>query len=194
MNKLNKFLVVVVLLCIVIFASFGKYSEISRYDIVSGIAIDLDEDKWIVTCEICVPSSDNDFASSVTYVTGEGYTLDNAFDDAALKSANDLFTDSAQLYLISNTAKDNNCLREYLKGDTVNLRAVAVWTDGIASEVFKTDDSENSRAKSVAIANKIKSYCKDNNEQTPKIIEIIKNTDNVFVSDQKTPERRTYDE
>ncbi len=176
-------------LCIIVFATFGEYSEISNYDIVSGIAIDLQDDKWTVTCEICVPSSDNDFASSVTYVTGTGYTLDNAFSNAALKSANELYTDSTGLYLISDTAKGNNCLYEYLKGDTVNLRAVAVWTECPAKDIFKSDDSENERSKSLAIAKKIKTYCRKNNAKTPGIIELLKDSDYVFVSEQKTPER-----
>ena len=189
MKKINVILLSALILCGVVFASFGDYSEISRYDIVSGIAIDLEKDKWIVTCEICVPSSDNDFASTVTYVTGEGYTLENAFEDASLKSSNDLFTDSTQLYLISKAAQQNNCLFEYLKSDAVNMRAVAVWTDGDAKDVFESDDSENSRAKSLSIANKIKEYCKQNGERAPKITELLKHSDNVFVSKQKTPER-----
>lgn len=193
MKKIRIIFAASAILSILIFACFVDYSEISDYDLVSGIAIDLENGKWSVTCEICVPSTDNDFASTVTYVKGEGYTIKNAFEDAALKSTNKLYTDSTVLYLISGFARDDNDLICYLKSDDVNLRAVSLFTQGKASDIFKSEDSENERAKSISISKKIKSFCDDIGERTPKITELLKNTDSVVMSLNKTPERRKYE-
>ena len=106
-----------------------------------------------------MPSVDNDFGSSSIYIEGKGDTLDSAFEDAGRRSANILYTGGNQLYLIGENARGKAELYEYFLKDGVNLRAVAVYSQGRAADTLSAGkDDENSRAKSLAMAKKVKPF------------------------------------
>ena len=178
----------------VVFTCLGSFSEISDYDVVSGIAVDYEEGSWRVTCEICMPSSDNDFGSSSIYVSGEGDTLESAFENAGRKSANILYTGCNQLYLIGKGARSSRELYEYFLKDDVNLRAVTVYTEGLAGDTLageKNDD--NSRAKSLTIAKKVVRFCGEQGLPSPKVTEYLKDNFIVTVSEDETPVKAVAD-
>ena len=172
----------------VVFASLGSYKEVSDYDIVSGIAIDYDGQSWLVCCEICVPSADNDFGSGSVYVNGKGDTIDSAFEDAQKRSANILYTDCNQLYIIGENAKGRQEVSDYFMQDNINLRAVTVYAQGMAQDVLsKNKDDENSRARSLTMAKKLSRYCSDNHLPSPRVTQYLKGSTKITVSAEQTP-------
>ncbi len=187
MKKLYALLGAAAALLALIFLCLGRYFEISDYDIVSGAAIDREQDGWLVTCEICVPSSDNDFGSACTYVEGRGETIEKAFERVNSASAGQLYTGCCQLYVIGPSAQSER-LYEYLLSDSVNLRAVTCLSKGQARDVLKSGkDSENSRAKSLSVAKKVSRYCADSGKPSPKVTEYVKTGKAVVVSETETP-------
>ena len=50
MKALNIAVAVLSALLAVVFTCFGSFSEISDYDVVSGIGIDFEKNQWLVTC------------------------------------------------------------------------------------------------------------------------------------------------
>lgn len=187
MKYLKSVLPFVIAATLVISCSFIHYTEISEHSNVYGIAIDLEGDRWVVTCEISKPSSDNDFASESECIKGKGYTLYNAFEDASLKSPLILYTDSVQLYLIGESAYRNNSINQYFLEQNVNLRAIAVSVSEKASDILDTDESG---LKSVSYANKIKNFCKDQNVTLPDVTEYLKGEEVITVTSDKPQKRR----
>ena len=194
MKALNIAVAVLSALLAVVFTCFGSFSEISDYDVVSGIGIDFEKNQWLVTCEICMPSADNDFGSSSIYVEGKGDTLDSAFEDAGRRSANILYTGGNQLYLIGENARGKEELYEYFLKDGVNLRAVAVYSQGKAADTLSSEnDDENSRAKSLAMAKKASRFCAEQGMPLPKVTEYLKGGQMIIVSGEETPIKAVAD-
>ena len=188
MKAVNRIAAAAAVILAIIFASLGSYKEVSDYDIVSGIAIDFDNENWLVCCEICVPSADNDFGSGSIYVNGKGDTIDNAFEDAQKRSSNILYTDCNQLYIIGENAKGKQQLRDYFMQDNINLRAVTVYAVGMAEDMLsKNRDDENSRARSLTMAKKLSRYCSDNHLPSPRVTEYLKGSTAITVSPDETP-------
>lgn len=186
----KKVLIIAFVIVFFVFCSFINYRDISSYDIVSGIAIDYENDMWTVTCEICLPSSSNDFASKAEYVKGSDFTIEKALYQAGLDSTNILYTDSVQLYLISEQAARMPQLNEYLLSSECNLRAVAVTTKGRAADILTKEKESNQRAKSLALADKLKSLGKELNCAKPHVMTFVKGkTDIVIFEDGKANKR-----
>lgn len=178
----------------VVFTCLGSFSEISDYDVVSGTSIDLEDGVWLVTCEICTPSADNDFGSGSIYVKGRGDTLQSAFEDAGRKSANVLYMGCNQLYIIGQSVKGNEQLREYFLKDDINLRAVTVYSDKKAADTFESGkDDENTRARSLAMAKKVSRFCSENSLPSPRVTEYLKGNTAVTVSKDETPIKAVYE-
>lgn len=188
MKVINFTALMISLVCLLIFSPFSTFTEISEHSIVSGIAIDKEKDEWIVTCEISVPSSSNDFASEARYIEGKGYTLYSALEDCALKTPDIIYTDTVQVYLINENIIEDNCIFQYFCEGNVNLRAIAVSTEGSASKVFS--DGEDKSLRSVKIVDKIRHYCDNNKITIPDITSYLQGGRGVLISKEKTPERR----
>ncbi|MBP3481466.1 MAG: hypothetical protein J6K66_07715 [Clostridia bacterium] len=194
MRVLNTAAAALYALLIIVFTCLGSFSEISDYDVVSGIGVDFEKNQWLVTCEICMPSVDNDFGSSSIYIEGKGDTLDSAFEDAGRRSANILYTGGNQLYLIGENARGKAELYEYFLKDGVNLRAVAVYSQGRAADTLSAGkDDENSRAKSLAMAKKVSRFCAEQGMPLPKVTEYLKGGQMIIVSEEETPSKAVAD-
>lgn len=194
MKRLNIAVSAAAAVLVIVFTCLGSFSEISDYDVVSGIALDYEKGEWTVTCEICMPSADNDFGSSSIYVEGKGESLDSAFEDAGRRSANILYTGGNQLYLIGENARGKDQLREYFLKDDINLRAVTVYTRGKAARIFEhAKEDENSRAKSLATAKKVSRFCSENHLPSPKVTEYLKGNIVVTISENETPVKAVSD-
>lgn len=189
MKKLNIAISVLLLILILVLCFFVPTREFSEYDIVSGVAIDIQNEKWLVTCEICMPSKEDDFGSKSVYVKGEGYTLDEAFYNASLACANTMYTDSVRIYIISDAAKDRSDIAEWFASNPVNMRAVTVYTSAVAHSLLNVDDTENNRTKSIAIDKKIQNYCFEIKKPVPEVKEFLKNSLSVKLSASGNPER-----
>lgn len=178
------------ILLLIVFVCMGSYSEISDYDIVSGMAIDRTDSGWSVVCEICVPSSDNDFGSSGSYISGSGESIAKALDNAGAKSSNVLYTGCNQLIVIGARAAGEKELYDYLKTDNVNLRAVTVIASGSAQEVLESDaevENANVRADSLSVAKKIRRFCSENSKPLPRVSEYLRTGTAVKVSKNEFP-------
>ena len=165
----------------VVLTLFTSPKDISKYDLVSGIAIDYDQNIYTVTVEICTASTD-DFLSKTNYVKGKGFTVDEALYKASLKNNNLMFLDSAQLYLIGEKAAKNKALADFLVSDSANVRATCVVTKGAASKVLKSESDSNSRAKSLSLSHKLKEMVNDQNGSVPNVISFLKNDNFVFIN------------
>ncbi len=181
---------IMISLAFVIFCSFVDFTEISDYDIITGIAIDRENDEWIVTCEMISPSTNNDFGSSAIYIKGKGYTLYNALEDTSLKSPSTMYTDSVQLYLISNNVFSDNCVRQYFLDTNVNLRAFVLSVDGKAFDVLNSEENDSKRAKCISIADKVRNYCEAENSTFPDITDYLKGGTGIVLNNENTPQRR----
>lgn len=186
----KRILFIVFAIVFIVFSSFVRYNDVSSYDIVSGISFDYDGDLWTVTCEICLPSSSNDFGSQAEYVKGTGFTLADALYNAGLQSSNILYIDSVQLYLVSDTVAQNREIYDYFGSKNANLRAVAVITEGEASKVLGSEKQSNDRAKSLSLADKLKAFCRDNGDPLPHVITLVKSGGSVRINKDGLPERR----
>ena len=191
MRTINFTILIIILVSVLILSPFSTFTEISEHSIVSGVAIDKESDEWLVTCEISVPSSSNDFASEARYVNGKGYTLYSALEDCALKTPEIIYTEAVQIYLINEKINKDNCIYQYFRDGNVNLRAIAVSTKGKASDLFS--DDENKGVKSVKIAEKIKNYCNDNKIEMPDITAFLQDKKEILISDENIPLRRAYE-
>ena len=188
---IKKISAVFVLLLFIVFSSFIKYKDISKYDIVSGIALDFDGKKWTVLCEVCLPSSTNDFGSSAEYVKGSDFTLENALYNAGLKSNNVLYIESAQLYIIGEKAlqKSDELENFFMRKDS-NLRAIVVTSHKNVEEILQQEKEGETRAKSLSLAEKLKSFCKENNYDMPHVMNFLKDGGSVRISNDGLIERR----
>lgn len=183
--------IAVLLLLFIIFSSLIRYNDVSKFDIVSGIAIDFDGERWSTVCEVCLPSSTNDFGSRAEYVKGTGFTLADALYNAGLKSTNILFTESSQLYVIGDKAlQKSEELERFFTNSEANLRAVAVISKKSAEQILQTEKEANSRAKSLSLAEKLKSFCKENGYDMPYVMNFIKNGGSICISEDGLAERR----
>ena len=190
MKKQNWVFALALIALTVVFIFRGSYSTINELDTVSGIAIDYKDDKWRVVCEICTPSSDNDYGSASVYVKGSADTLSGAFDEAGKASANILYTDCVQLYLVGEGARGKQELLNYFLQDNVNLRAVTANASPEAAIALCGEaDSENSRAKSMSIAKKVKRYCSENGLPSPRVTQYLKGKAGVGITKDNVPER-----
>lgn len=188
MKKINIFIVIAVISGAVLFAFLGRSREISDCDIVSGVSIDKNQDKWFLTFEICKPSKDEAFASQSEYVKSEGFTLKQAFETASMKSKNILYTDSVDIFIVSDSVDDVKQVKDYFLQNKVNMRAVAVVCQGKASDLLE-GDSQDKSVKSIFISDKIKRYCYDIKKPVPKIIAFAQNTSSVQLTKQGEVER-----
>ena len=171
MKRLNIAVSAAAAVLVIVFTCLGSFSEISDYDVVSGIALDYEKGEWIVTCEICMP-----------------------FENAGRRSANILYTGGNQLYLIGENARGKDQLREYFLKDDINLRAVTVYTRGKAAKIFEhAKEDENSRAKSLATAKKVSRFCSENHLPSPKVTEYLKGNIVVTISENETPIKAVAD-
>ena len=187
----KKIVIVIFILLFIVFSSFINFTDISKYDIVSGIAIDYDGYRWSVVCEVCLPSSSNDFGSSAEYVKGIGFTLSDALYNAGLKSSDILYTESAQLYVINeNCMQQGEQLSHFFVGDNANLRAVAIISKQKAEKVLHDEKDSGSRAKSMTLADKLGAFCKENGYDMPHVMNFLKNGGSVIISKDGLPERR----
>lgn len=180
---------VVLLVTFVICLSLCQSHDISKYDIVSGLALDFDGQSYTLTAEICTADADG-FISKTEYVKGKGFTVEKALNNLSLRTNNILFTDSVQLYVISQNIIQNESVVNYLKSEFVNLRAVAITCQGNASDVLKSETDSNTRAKSLSLSHKLKTICAQNNKQYPNIIELLKNKSAVFINRDNLAEMR----
>ncbi len=161
---------------------FSHYQTISKYDIVSGVAIDLKNDVYTIVCEVYLPSSDNDFGSKAEYVKGTGFTVEEAFYNANLKSTNRLYMDSVQMYVISDSAFVKNDVKEYFKSEFVNYRAVAVLCEDEAAKILYSEKESSSRAKSLSLSQKIKSFCSEQHLGRPNVISLFKKGGKIYIN------------
>ncbi len=181
----TKIYVTVLILLFFSLSFFGRYQTVSKYDIVSGMSIDLKNDVYTIVCEVSMPSSNNDFGSKAEYVKGTGFTVEGALDNANLKSTNRLYFDSVQLYVISSTAFEKNNVKNYLKSDFVNYRAVAVLSEADASDVLYSEKDSTSRAKSLSLSQKLKSFCNEQKLSKPNVISLLKSSGEVYINRDK---------
>lgn len=178
----TKIYVTVLIILFFVFSFFSRYHTVSKYDIVSGMSIDEKNGVYTVVCEVSVPSSSNDFGSKAEYVKGTGFTLESAIDNANLKSTNRLYLDSVQLYVISNSAFSNKDIKNYLKSENVNYRAVAVLSENDASDVIYSEKDSKSRAKSLSLSQKLRSFCNEQKLSKPNVITLLKSGGDIFLN------------
>ena len=160
---------------------FSHYQTISKYDIVSGMSIDVKNGVYTIVCEVYVPSSAEDFGGKAEYVKGRGFTIKDALYNANLKSTNRLYLDSVQLYVVSRSAYEKNEVENYFKTDFVNNRATAVLCEKDASEIICSEEQSQSRAKSLSLSQKIKSFCNEQSLDRPNVIKFLKTGGEVFI-------------
>ncbi len=188
---IKKISVGIVLLLFIVLSSFIKYKDISKYDIVSGIAVDFEDDKWTAVCEVCLPSSTNDFGSRAEYVKGTGFTLADALYNAGLKSTNILYTESAQLYVIGeNALQKSDELETFFMREDSNLRATVVTSQQNIEKILQKEKEGETRAKSLSLAEKIKAFCKQNGYDMPHVMNFLKDGGSVGISNDGLIERR----
>ena len=191
MKAVGKSVIAIALVAVfAILCSFIKYHDISSYDMVSGIAIDYENNVWTVTCEICLPSSSDDFASKAEYVKSKSFTLEKALNQAGLESSNMLYTESVQLYLINEEASKQPQLIEFLLSSKCNLRAVAVLVKGKATDVIASEKESNQRAKSLSLADKIKNLSKDFDCDDPHVMTFVKGKTGIVISEEGVLKKR----
>ena len=166
---------------VVVSALFTSPQDVSKYDLVSGLAIDYSKNAFTVTAEICTASTD-DFLSKTEYVKGTGFTVEEALYNAGLKNNNSMFVDSVQLYLISETASKKQAVADFLASDSANVRAVCVTTKSKASKVLKSENDSNSRAKSLSLAYKLKKMVGESKHRVPNVISFLKNDNYVYIN------------
>ena len=126
MKKISISIIIIAFLLALSYAGFGKSTEITDYELVSGIAIDKSENLWKITCEITNVSKDKAFGNRAKYVKGEGFTVEKAFENAADKSDKLFYLDSVRIFVISEALKTDKELQNYFLKSDVNMRAVAV--------------------------------------------------------------------
>lgn len=177
-----KLYVTILIIAFFVLSFFSRYQTISKYDVVSGMSIDIKNDVYTVVCEVLMPSSDNDFASKSEYVKGTGFTIESAIYNADLKSTNRLYLDSVQLYLVSRDAYSKTEVKNYFKTDSVNYRAVAVQCDGEAYRVLYNESDSTSRAKSLSLSQKIKSFCNEQKLSRPNVVRFIKSGGEIYIN------------
>ena len=194
MKKLNILMSVLLFVIISILCFFIRIPESTAYDIVSGVAIDNDGNNWFVTCEICLPSKDEAFGTKSVYVKGKGYTLKDAFYDASLSAANTLYTDSVRIYVISDALKNNSEVYNYFFREPVNMRSIAIYCNGKASDILNSEATETDRTKSISIVKKIEAFCFENKTPVPEISEYLKNSASVTLGTRANPERSGVNE
>ena len=192
MKKLNITILCVAFAAFFLFANLGRKTEISDYDIVSGIAIDRELDKWTVTCEIVKSTEDSSYGSKSEYVKGEGYTLENAFKNASDKSLRILYTDAVRIFIVSSALKNAPEVKEYFSNNEINMRAVAVYSEGQASALFEQYKNSD-ETKSIFYSDKIRRFCFDIKKPVPKIIGFIRGDSTICLSAKGTPERTDYE-
>ncbi len=178
----TKFFVTFLILTFFALSFFSRYQTVSKYDIVSGMSIDEKNGVYTIVCEVSMPSSNNDFGSKVEYVKGTGFTVESALDNANLKSTNRLYFDSVQLYVISHTAFEKNDIKNYFKSDYINYRAVAVLSEGDASNVLYSEKDSTSRAKSLSLSQKLKSFCNEQKLSRPSVITLLKSGGEIYIN------------
>ena len=161
---------------------FSRYQTISKYDIVSGVSIDVKNSVYTVVCEVSMPSSDNDFGSKAEYVKGIGFTFKSALDNANLKSTNRLYFDSVQLYVVSFEAFSDTQIQNCLKSEFVNFRAVAVLSESDAANVLYSEKESESRAKSLSLSQKLKSFCNEQKLSSPNVISLLKDGGEIYIN------------
>ncbi len=183
--------ITILVVAFIVLSSFCRFHTVSKYDIVSGISIDYKNGEYNVVCEISMPSSNNDFGSKATYVKGNGFTIAKALENTGLKSQNQLYLDSVQLYLISDKAFENDELKQYLKSENVNLRAVAVLCEGDAADVLYSEKESNERAKSLSLCEKLKSICREQKLPLPHVVTLLKTGGEIYINRDKLAQRRT---
>lgn len=174
-----------------LFATLGKNNKLSDLDNVSGIAIDFQNDKIIVTCEIILPLQTEAYASKTKYVKGEGFTVSEALKNASDNTDKRLYTDSVRIYVISDSLADNKLVKDYFMYESANMRAVSVYCDGNAAQMLEPSDTDS--AKSVYLSEKIKRLCFDIKKPVPKPSELLKNTLSVKLDKDANPERSDYE-
>lgn len=178
----TKIYVTFLILSFFVLSFFGRYHTVSKYDIVSGMSIDVKNGVYTVVCEVSMPSSTNDFGSKAEYVKGTGFTVENALDNANLKSTNRLYLESVQLYIISRSAFEKNDIKNYLKSDYVNYRAVAVLSEGDASDVLYSEKDSASRARSLSLSQKLKSFCDEQKLSKPNVTALLKSGGEIYIN------------
>ncbi len=166
---------------IVVCACLTSPQDVSKHDLVSGLAIDYSKNVFIVTAEICTASTD-DFLSKTDYVKGTGFTVEEALYNAELKNNNLMFLNSVQLYLISESASKKQAVADFLASDSANVRAVCVTTKSKASKVLKNEKDSNTRAKSLSLAYKIKQTVGNSKHRVPNVISFLKNDNYVYIN------------
>lgn len=187
MKKISISIIIIAFLLALSYAGFGKSTEITDYELVSGIAIDKSENLWKITCEITNVSKDKAFGNSAKYVKGEGFTVEKAFENAADKSDKLFYMDSVRIFVISEALKTDKELQNYFLKSDVNMRAVAVLCKGSAEKLFDTQKEDG--VKSVFLTDRIKRFCFDIKKPVPKIISYLKESGSVYLTELGTPER-----
>lgn len=186
----SRIFIVLLIITFIVFSALVHYKDISRYNIVSGISFDFDGEHFFATCEICLASTTDDFGSKAEYVKGSGFTPSEALYNAGLQSTGTLYTDSVQLYLISKQAAATTEITDFLMSDISNLRAVAVMTEGSASEILNSEKESGTRAKSLSLAEKLKGICRDNGMDIPHVVSYVKTGGEIYVSADGLPVMR----
>ena len=78
----------------------------------------------------------------------------------------------------------------FFTNSEANLRAVAVISKKSAEQILQTEKEANSRAKSLSLAEKLKSFCKENGYDMPYVMNFIKNGGSIYISADGLAERR----
>lgn len=164
----------------------GSVDEISEIDAVTAVYVDYKDEKINVLCEILTPTKETSIQNESKFVKGIGFTLSEAFADAAQKSDKKLYTDTIQIYVVSKTAYYSNAVREYFVFENCNMRAAIVCTEKEALSF-----AQDGKRKGNVYLKKIQDYCYVNKTPVPEITEYLKNESPVLLNEYGSPERRS---
>lgn len=166
----------------------GSVDEISEIDALTAVYVDSDGEKLNVLCEILEPLEESKTQSKTKIVKGTGFTLKEAFEDAFEKTDKKLYTDTVQLFVVSESVYKENKMREYFISQSVNMRAAIVYSK---NDVFSLADNE--QPKGDIYLKKIQDYCYKNKTPVPEILEYLKNEPPIMLNENGSPERRNED-
>ena len=186
MKLINKLLIIVFAVTAAVLSLFSFDTEISELDIVNGVAMQKQADKWQVLCEISTPSKDGSSENNAAFVKGEGFTIFEAFDSVAASCDGQMYMDSVQLYLVPESLKGDAELYEYFLQSPVNMRAAAVYVKGDVHALIKKNEP---RSMSIPTLKKIQRFCEQNKQPVPEITEFLKNECSVLLKSDGTLER-----
>ena len=186
MKKIN--FCAIFLLCFSFFVLMflGSVDEISEIDAVTAVYVDYKDEKINVLCEILTPAKETSIQNESKFVKGIGFTLSEAFADAAQKSEKKLYTDTIQFFAVSQDIYDSDAVRQYFISNDVNMRAAILPTK---TDAFSL--AEDGKKRGDIYLKKVQDYCYINKTPVPEITEYLKNESPVLLNEYGSPERRS---